>query len=80
MGRLNKRQYIRNWVKVSADELKGVNVCQLTDVLGDYFVSDTSWYIPEWLREEPLSVTSSIRALPADEKLVYTVKNNPDLS
>lgn len=76
VGKYLKLQHIQNWKKVSFEELKHIKVCKLVDEKGDYFISDTSWYIPEWLRTEASS-TNADNFIPPDKKLVYTVENNP---
>lgn len=76
VGKYLKMQHIRKWLKVSSEEVKEIKVCKLFDENGEYFVSDTSYYVPEWLRSEPFSAENN--SIPKDKTLVYTVQNNPD--
>lgn len=75
VGKYMKVQHIRNWIKVSRDELKDIRVCELEDENGVYYISNTSWYVPEWLQE---SETTEIDDLPADSLVVHTVENDPE--
>lgn len=77
VGKYLKKQHIQKWSKVTAEELQNVKVVKLMDESGDCFLSDTSVYVPEWLRDMPAAATSDSRAFPVDENLMYTVENNP---
>lgn len=41
---------IRTWFYVSSADLQNVNVCEMEDEEGTFFISDTANYVPKWLR------------------------------
>lgn len=71
VGKYYIRQHFRNWMKVSADELRAVKVCQLSDEKGLFYISDTSFYVPQWLREGYAGIDDI-----DDEKIIFTVERN----
>lgn len=58
------------------NELKGIRVCKLEDENGIYYISNTSYYVPQWLRE---SETSKEDDLPPDSLVVYGAENQPEV-
>lgn len=77
VGKYIKTQHFRNWFKVTKEELTDVKVCELHDENGKYFISNTSWYVPEWLRDLEHTEHDD---LPEDSLVVHGVENDPEMS
>lgn len=57
------QQYFRKWVVVPFDQIKDIKVQRFVTEKGEYFVSDTSQYLPIWLRR-----VADMELIPEDEK------------
>lgn len=57
------KEYFRKWVVVPFDQMKDIKVQRFVCEKGEYFVSDTSQYLPIWLRH-----IADMEPIPEDEK------------
>lgn len=48
----NNGQNMRTWIRVPSAETQNVQVCEMKDSIGKFYVSDTRYYVPIWLRAE----------------------------
>lgn len=76
VGKYTRVQYFRNWIKVPATEMEGVKVGRLVDEFGEHYLSDTSMYLPEWLKDS--EEEHEEHDLPPDSRAVSSVENNPE--
>lgn len=63
------KQYFRKWVHVA--NLKEINVEPIRVDGVNIFISDTRYFLPCWLQEEPIEYNESFNELPDDEPLIY---------
>lgn len=69
------RQGFRTWLKVPTADLEHILVGKMRDIKGEYFISESRFYVPEWLKDNPFA--DQHQMLPLDTKLVYNVDNIP---
>lgn len=62
-------QNYRNWSFLKTEDLHGIKVTRMEDNLGEFFISNTSWFVPWWLREDGQNFPPPGENLPEEDSV-----------
>jgi hypothetical protein len=73
--RKEMEQFYRNWTFVSSEQLFTVKVTSMRDEMGSFYISDTRYFVPFWISEDPVLLPDTEK-LPMDRQPLALAPEN----